>query len=360
MIKRILLCAGLAAAMLFSGCNMINDGVSDIGSGVSDLTSDISSGLSDAESDLSSDWSDIRDDVSDDIRDDVSDDIRDDTDREESRQESSDEMRDDDRSSESAPTSGAPSDTSEPDLSEPAAQTELSVPAYDLSALDNTKQGWGQGVRLDDRNRPEASLLFQEKYGKYDALFIGEEEPTIYLTFDCGYENGCTTPILDTLKEKDVQAVFFVISDYVERQPELVQRMIDDGHVIGNHSDTHPCMPEQSTERCEQEILNLHKTMEEQFQYTMTLFRPPAGEFSERTLAITQQLGYTSVFWSYAYADWDPNNQMGPDKALPKITKALHPGAIYLLHAVSPDNAAILGGFIDCAREQGYTFALLG
>ncbi len=342
MTKRILLCAGLAAAMLFSSCNMVNDGVSDIGSGVSDLTSDISSGLSDAESDLSSDWSDMQSDASDDMS------------KEESDRESSEEKRDDDMSSESAPTSGAPSDTSEP-----AAQTELSVPAYDLSALDNTKQGWGQGVRLDDKNRPEASLQFQEKYGKYDALFIGEEEPTIYLTFDCGYENGCTTPILDTLKEKGVQAVFFVISDYVERQPELVQRMIDDGHVIGNHSDTHPCMPDQSVERCEQEILNLHKTMEEQFDYTMTLFRPPAGEFSERTLAIAQQLGYKSIFWSYAYADWDPNNQMGPDKALPKITKALHPGAIYLLHAVSPDNAAILGDFIDCAREQGYTFSVL-
>ena len=98
--------------------------------------------------------------------------------------------------------------------------------------------------------------------------------------------------------------------------------------------------------------------MLDNYNYTMTLFRAPAGEFSEQTLAQTQELGYKTVFWSYAYKDWDPNNQMGPEKALPKITKALHPGAIYLLHAVSPDNAAILGDFIDNAREAGYNFAL--
>ena len=322
MTKRLFLCAGLAAAMLFTSCNAINDGVSDIGSGVSDVTSDLSSGMSDVESDLSSDLSDGRSDMSSDMS------------RDESRYDNSSDISREE-SSKDAPAS-----------------------SVDISSLDNTKQGWGQGVQLDEKNRPLASLSFQEKYGKYDAWFIGEEEPVIYLTFDCGYENGYTPMILDTLLEKDVPAVFFCVSDYVERQPELVQRMIDEGHAIGNHSDTHPCMPEQSVERCEQEIMNLHNKMQEDFGYTMTLFRAPAGEFSERTLAQTQQLGYKSVFWSYAYADWDPNNQIGTDKALEKVTKALHPGAIYLLHAVSPDNAAILGDFIDYARDQGYTFAL--
>ena len=347
MTKRLFLCAGLAAAMLFTSCNAINDGVSDIGSGVSDVTSDLSSGMSDVESDLSSDMSDGRSDADSDM------------DRDESRYDNSSDISREE-SSKDAPASGASSGAPQLTASEEPANTPTGVTSasFDLSSLDNTKQGWGQGVQLDEKNRPLASLSFQEKYGKYDAWFIGEEEPVIYLTFDCGYENGYTPMILDTLLEKDVPAVFFCVSDYVERQPELVQRMIDEGHAIGNHSDTHPCMPEQSVERCEQEIMNLHNKMQEDFGYTMTLFRTPAGEFSERTLAQTQQLGYKSVFWSYAYADWDPNNQIGTDKAYAKVTGALHPGAIYLLHAVSPDNAAILGDFIDYAREQGYTFEL--
>ncbi|MGI5893726.1 MAG: polysaccharide deacetylase family protein [Candidatus Merdivicinus sp.] len=345
MTKRILISLGLVVAMALTGCNAVNDGVSDIGSGVSDLTSDLSSGMSDVESDISSGMSDAKSDMQSDMsKDDM---------------ESSD--RKDSSESTSAPVSGAPSE--ETGIPEEASKidipTSLPATAYDLCSLDNTKQGWGQGVRLDEYNRPEASLLFQEKYGKYNASFIGDQEPVIYLTFDCGYENGNTAPILDTLKEKGVSAVFFVISDYVNRQPELVQRMIEEGHTIGNHSDTHLCMPEQTIECCEQEIMNLHNRMIEDYDYTMTLFRPPAGEFSERTLALTDQLGYRTVFWSYAYADWDPNKQIGPEKALARVTGALHPGAIYLLHAVSPDNAAILGDFIDTAREQGYEFSVL-
>lgn len=338
-----LLCAGLAALFVFTGCKTVNDGVSDIGSGISDLTGDLSSGMSDLESNVSSELSEAGSDLSSDLS-------REETDRsdmESSHPESS-------TSSESAPTSGALSG----ETSEEASQTAASTPAYDLASLDNTKQGWGQGVQFDDKNRPIAAVSYQEKYGKYDAYFIGEDSPTIYLTFDNGYENGYTAPILDALKEKGVQAVFFCTLSYIKSQPELIQRMIDEGHIVGNHSDKHPCFPEVSIERREQEILNVHQYMLDNYNYTMTLFRAPAGEFSEQTLAQTQELGYKTVFWSYAYKDWDPNNQMGPEKALPKITKALHPGAIYLLHAVSPDNAAILGDFIDNAREAGYNFAL--
>lgn len=338
-----LLCAGLAALFVFTGCKTVNDGISDIGSGISDLTGDLSSGMSDLESNVSSQLSEAGSDLSSDLS-------REETDRsdmESSHPESS-------TSSESAPTSGALSG----ETSEEASQTAASTPAYDLASLDNTKQGWGQGVQFDDKNRPIAAVSYQEKYGKYDAYFIGEDSPTIYLTFDNGYENGYTAPILDALKEKGVQAVFFCTLSYIKSQPELIQRMIDEGHIVGNHSDKHPCFPEVSIERREQEVLNVHQYMLDNYNYTMTLFRAPAGEFSEQTLAQTQELGYKTVFWSYAYKDWDPNNQMGPEKALPKITKALHPGAIYLLHAVSPDNAAILGDFIDNAREAGYNFAL--
>ena len=338
-----LLCAGLAALFVFTGCKTVNDGVSDIGSGISDLTGDLSSGMSDLESNVSSELSEAGSDLSSNLS-------REETDRsdmESSHPESS-------TSSESAPTSGALSG----ETSEEASQTATSTPAYDLASLDNTKQGWGQGVQFDDKNRPIAAVSYQEKYGKYDAYFIGEDSPTIYLTFDNGYENGYTAPILDALKEKGVQAVFFCTLSYIKSQPELIQRMIDEGHIVGNHSDKHPCFPEVSIERREQEVLNVHQYMLDNYNYTMTLFRAPAGEFSEQTLAQTQELGYKTVFWSYAYKDWDPNNQMGPEKALPKITKALHSGAIYLLHAVSPDNAAILGDFIDNAREAGYNFAL--
>lgn len=191
MTKRLFLCAGLAAAMLFTSCNAINDGVSDIGSGVSDVTSDLSSGMSDVESDLSSDLSDGRSDMSSDMS------------RDESRYDNSSDISREE-SSKDAPASGASSGAPELTASEEPANTPTGVTSssVDLSSLDNTKQGWGQGVQLDEKNRPLASLSFQEKYGKYDAWFIGEEEPVIYLTFDCGYENGYTPMILDTLLEK--------------------------------------------------------------------------------------------------------------------------------------------------------------
>ena len=228
-----------------------------------------------------------------------------------------------------------------------------------LDALNNTKQGWGQGKQVDADNRPVSCSDFQNKYEKYDAIFIKENTNKIYLTFDEGYENGFTLNILDTLKEKGVPAVFFVTYDYAKRNPELVQRMIDDGHVVGNHSYTHPSMPTVSLSKASNEITALHDYISDTFNYSMTLFRPPMGEFSERTLALTQSLGYKSVFWSFAYVDWDTNKQMGPDKAFTKVVSGLHNGAVYLLHAVSKDNAQILGSFIDEARKAGYQFEKL-
>lgn len=345
MTKRLFLCAGLAAAMLFTSCNAINDGVSDIGSGVSDVTSDLSSGMSDVESDLSSDLSDGRSDMSSDMS------------RDESRYDNSSDISREE-SSKDAPASGASSGAPELTASEEPANTPTGVTSssVDLSSLDNTKQGWGQGVQLDEKNRPLASLSFQEKYGKYDAWFIGEEEPVIYLTFDCGYENGYTPMILDTLLEKDVPAVFFCVSDYVERQPELVQRMIDEGHIVGNHSVNHPSFPDLSAEECRQEIMELHDYVKENFGYEMSLFRFPMGEFSEADLKVVQDLGYRSVFWSFAYRDWLVDEQPDPQEAIATIEDKCHPGAIYLLHAVSETNAQILGQVIDDLRGEGYVF----
>ena len=231
----------------------------------------------------------------------------------------------------------------------------------DISALDNTLQGWGQGVQFDSLNRPQGAVTAQGKYGKYSADFIRTDESDakrIYLTFDEGYENGYTSQILDVLKEKNCPAVFFVTMPYVKQQPELIRRMIDEGHIVGNHSVTHPSggLPSQSREQQERELLDLHDYVKENFGYEMSLFRYPAGKFSEQSLAIVQNVGYTSVFWSFAYKDWDPDNQPEATAALAKLKERLHPGAIYLLHAVSSTNTQVLGQFIDDARAAGYEF----
>ncbi|MEG1996114.1 MAG: polysaccharide deacetylase family protein [Oscillospiraceae bacterium] len=225
-----------------------------------------------------------------------------------------------------------------------------------LLALENEPKGWGQGVIVDKNNRPTSCDVYQKKYGEYGAVFIKEQEnKNVYLTFDEGYENGYTAKILDTLKEKDCHAVFFVTMDYVKKQEKLVKRMIDEGHVVGNHSATHPSMPKVSQEKAIDEIVTLHNYICEKFNYNMTLFRPPMGEWSTRTLEIAKQLGYKTVFWSFAYKDWETDKQMGIEKAYPKVSKAVHNGAVYLLHAVSKDNTEMLGKLIDEMRNKGFS-----
>ncbi len=255
--------------------------------------------------------------------------------------------------------SPAPVPTPTPSPTPPPAPTktpieDLPIDYEALAALDATKDGWGQGLEKDALNRPTGALDAQEKFGKYDALFIMPEEKKFYLTLDEGYENGRTADILNVLKEKGQKATFFVTYSYVLENPELVQRMIDEGHVVGNHSMTHRSMPGLSLEEARDEIVKLHQYMRDTYGIEMTVFRPPMGEYSEQTLALTQMLGYKSAFWSFAYYDYEPDDQMPPDEALAKITKNVHPGALYLLHAVSGTNAQILGDFIDEVRAQGY------
>ena len=228
------------------------------------------------------------------------------------------------------------------------------------SGLDTTKLGWGPGGPTDEKNRPSGATAYQEKYGKYDADFIAEDQMKIYLTFDEGYENGYTDDILDVLKEKQTPAVFFVTQPYVEAEPELVQRMIDEGHIVGNHSVNHLSMPTISMEDCRAEGMGLHECVKENFGYEMSLFRFPMGEFSEADLSLLQQLGYRSVFWSFAYRDWLVDEQPDPQQAIETIESKCHPGAIYLLHAVSQTNAQVLGQVIDDLRAQGYTFCAYG
>ena len=313
------LCLTLCAVtVLFASCRKTGNGESsdngmDLSSDMSKVESDVSGAMSDVTSGLSSLF---------------------DPDESSSLSSAS--------SDEAAPT-GAAVDISDFDLS-------------GLDKLENEKKGWGQGVQVDSRNRPISCDSYQTKYGQYGAVFImPDTSKTMYLTFDEGYENGYTAKILDTLKEKKCSAVFFVTMPYVKQNSELVRRMIDEGHIVGNHSVNHKSMPTLSTEEAAQEIIGLHNYVKENFGYEMTLFRQPMGEWSTRTLEIANRLHYKTILWSYAYLDYDVNNQMGVDKAFPKVTGAAHNGAVYLLHAVSKDNAQMLGDVIDAFRADGYT-----
>ncbi len=238
------------------------------------------------------------------------------------------------------------------------------TPVEDITSLSNENIGWGYGPSRDDQNRPMDAVSYQEKYGSYGAYFVRTsigEDKVIYLTSDEGYENGCTPAILDALAETNTKIVFFVTKPFVEGNPELVQRMIDEGHIVGSHSVTHPSdgMPSLSIEQQQNEITELHQYVKDNFNYDMWLFRPPTGKFSEQSLAVANNLNYRSVFWSFAYLDYDVENQPDEAEALQKCLNSLHPGAIYLLHAVSQTNTNILKDFINGAKDQGYRFELL-
>lgn len=233
----------------------------------------------------------------------------------------------------------------------------LADPVASGNDLSRDKVIWGPG-NITDHQQPADPVSLQETFGKYGASWLLNDEKRICLTFDEGYENGYTPAILDTLKEKKVQAMFFVTYDFAKDNPKLIKRMIDEGHIVGNHTYRHYTMDEQAEDVQREEIQYLHKYIKDNFNYTMSYFRFPKGEFSQQSLWVANDLGYKSIFWSYAYADWDPNTQ--PDKAstLNSILDSTHPGEIMLLHAVSQTNAEILGDVIDGVRKQGYTFTV--
>ena len=228
-----------------------------------------------------------------------------------------------------------------------------------LEAFDNEMRSFGSG-RLYNNCRPVIPVDAQQEFADFHATFIGEDTPTVYLTFDCGYEHqNLTAKILDVLKEKNVKAVFFVTLYYCKTQPQLVQRMIAEGHVVGNHSSNHPNIPNLNIDQAVYEIMSLHEYVKTNFDYEMSLFRPPSGCYSERTLAIAQTLGYQSIFWSFAYKDWETDAQPSKEEAFYTVTSCAHNGCIYLLHAVSATNAEILDEVIDDLRHRGYSLDLL-
>nr|WP_223067360.1 delta-lactam-biosynthetic de-N-acetylase [Paenibacillus caui] len=202
---------------------------------------------------------------------------------------------------------------------------------------------------------------FKDIIERNDAVFLGDPtQKEIYLTFDNGYENGYTKPILDTLKAKQVPAIFFITGHYVKDQPELVKRMVAEGHLIGNHSWSHPDMTTIPDSKIKEELERVRAAVAEVTGIQeMRFVRPPRGIFSDRSLKASREAGYRSIFWSAAYKDWDPNDQKGADYAYQKVLAQLHPGEVLLLHSVSKDNAQALGRIIDEARKQGYTFKAL-
>ncbi|MGN0621186.1 MAG: polysaccharide deacetylase family protein [Porcipelethomonas sp.] len=235
-----------------------------------------------------------------------------------------------------------------------AAVLSAAMPDLSAKALSTSKCGYGQGRETDEKNCPLGASDFDSVYGKYGSYALTPEENRIILTFDQGYENGYTEPILDTLKEKNVKAIFFLTGDYAKKEDELVKRMIDEGHILGNHGMTHASMPDLSQEELREEVMSLHEYVLDKYGYEMQYLRPPCGEFSEQSLALTNELGYKTLMWSFAYVDWKTDEQPDPETALEKIVSSGHSGGIYLLHSVSSTNAAVLGDAIDELREKGF------
>ena len=258
-----------------------------------------------------------------------------------------------------APTEAPTEVTTDPPATEPEYIGSLYT-REQLEAIDNTNHGYGPGDSMNGQ-RPETAVKLENKYGKqFDAHFIAPDDGRVYLTFSLGFEhNNLTASILDTLKEKGVKAVFFINMHYAEANYDLVRRMIDEGHIVGNHSRYHYTLAELDTDRGVREIMSLHEYVLETYGYEMTLFRPPSGYYSERVLAIAQSLGYQTVQWSFAYRDWEPEEQPEIDASRQKLIDSAHSGGIYALHTISSTNAAILGDVIDAIRAQGYEFALL-
>lgn len=239
---------------------------------------------------------------------------------------------------------------------------ETSVLPEPMAQSFNEKKSHSYGVAKD--GKPNEISINNQKYfeeNNFNAFCLDtkSKDKVLYLTFDCGYENGYTEKILDVLKEKNVNAAFFCTLPQVKDNSELIQRMISEGHIVGNHSVTHPSFAEISTEQMTEEIRGMEEYLKENFKYSEPYFRFPKGEYTDTALKTINSLGYSCVFWSLAYADWDLNNQKGEQYAYDKVVSRLHPGAVILLHSVSPDNANALGRIIDEAKRQGYEFLSL-
>lgn len=226
-------------------------------------------------------------------------------------------------------------------------------------SLSNELLAWGF-KRGKNHNQAELDLKLKKVIDESGGISIGNKEnPNIYLTFDAGYEAGYTDKILDVLEKHNVNACFFITGHYLNSAQDLVKRMIEDGHVVGNHTVNHKCLPNLNDEEIKDEVMLLHNSLYEKFNYEMTFFRPPKGEFSERMAKLVSDLKYKTVMWSFAYDDWDNSKQGRIEYGKNKILENLHNGCVLLLHSTSKDNAEILEEVIVEARKMGYEFKSL-
>lgn len=218
------------------------------------------------------------------------------------------------------------------------------------------------GLSFQTEGAPPIGNATAEQLAAYDAYYVGNtDEKRIYLTFDAGYENGCTAAILDTLKAQEVPAAFFVVGHYLESAPDLVRRMVAEGHTVANHTYSHPDMSAIADNTA---FLHELARVEEKYaeltgQEMPKYYRPPQGKYSEQNLKMAHEAGYTTFFWSLAYVDWYTDKQPTREQALEKLTGRIHPGAVVLLHSTSATNAAVLDEVITKWKEMGYTFGTL-
>ena len=216
---------------------------------------------------------------------------------------------------------------------------------------------WGLSFRQEGAAPIGSAGVDQLK--KYDAAYIGNQgEQVLYLTFDAGYENGCTEKILDTLKKHDVKAAFFLVGNYLEKNADLVRRMVEEGHIVGNHTMHHYDMSKISEKGAfSKELTDLEALYKETTGQEMPRFyRPPQGIYSEENLKMAQELGYKTVFWSLAYVDWNNDAQPTKEQAFSKLLPRTHNGAVVLLHSTSKTNGEILDALLTKWKEMGYRF----
>ena len=215
------------------------------------------------------------------------------------------------------------------------------------------------GLSFQSEGAPPVANASQDYLKEFGALYVGDtNKKEIYITFDAGFENGNTERILDALKKHGVKATFFLVGNYFETQPELVKRMAEEGHTIGNHTYSHPDMSKIGDIQSFQTELQKNEALYRDIlgSEMPKLYRPPQGKFCEENLKMAQQLGYSTVFWSLAYVDWYTDDQPTPEQAFSKLLPRVHPGAVVLLHSTSSTNAEILDELLTKWEETGYSF----
>ncbi|MDY3225485.1 MAG: delta-lactam-biosynthetic de-N-acetylase [Candidatus Faecousia sp.] len=234
----------------------------------------------------------------------------------------------------------------------------VAISVFAGSALETGS--WGLSFRQE--GAPPIGNAGRDQLARYDAAYIGNtEEKMLYLTFDAGYENGCTAQILDVLKANEVPAAFFLVGNYIEKNPDLVRRMVQEGHTVGNHTMHHYDMSKLSDKAAfSKELTDLEELYQKTTGETMAkYYRPPQGIYSEENLKMAQELGYKTVFWSLAYVDWNNDSQPTPEQAFAKLLPRTHNGAVVLLHSTSKTNAQILNELIGKWKAEGYRFGTL-